>query len=114
VQQQGALAGAELRQELGRIKSSALMLGAGTGLLALCGGLSVLSIVALIERYGRLPRWAIYGLAAGATGVSGLGLLAVGQKRATEAAQQITFPETTRTLRENIAWIEEQLTTLPH
>jgi hypothetical protein len=110
VEQQWELLRAEVREGLGRIEEGATCMGAGAVLAASGGVLSAFMAVHGLQRATRLPLWACYGLVGGTLGAAGLGLMARGRRR---LAGVDLAPRTTRALRENLEWLETQLTTDP-
>jgi hypothetical protein len=107
--QQLDLLRAEVRRELGEAKGAAVMIGAGAGLVATGGVLTVLMAVHGLQRATRLPLWGCYGLVGGLLGAAGAGLLAAGGREAA-GVHLIPPPETMGALRENLEWIKEQAT----
>ena len=107
VAQQMRLLRSELHEEWVHVQEAALVLGAGTGLIAVGGLFSTLAMVHALHRSTRLPLWGCYGLVGGMLGAAGAGLLAVGRERA--AGLRLPPPQTMDALRENLAWLKEQL-----
>ena len=107
--QQLRLLRSEVREELGQAKDAALVIGAGAGLVATGGVLTVLMSVHALQKATRLPLWACYGLVGGLLGAAGAGLLAVGRREA-EGVHLAPPPRTTEALKENLAWLKEQAT----
>jgi hypothetical protein len=97
---------AEVRQDLRRAGTAAASLGAGAGLAALGGVMGTLMVVHLLHRATRLPLWTCYGLVGGTLGVGGAALLYSGAREVAELGR--IAPETTRAVREDIAWAKEQ------
>ena len=108
-EEQLALLVSEARQELRKAGAAVLAGGVGAALLASGAVLSTLTLVHLLHRATRLPLWACYGLAAGTAGAAGAGLLAAARAEAA-AVRLPALPETAKALRENVAWLKEQLT----
>jgi hypothetical protein len=108
VQQQWELLRAEVREELGAVGEGAAVMGAGAVLAASGGVLSAFMLVHGLQRATRLPLWACYGLVGGALGAAGMGLIERGRRQVGRAG---VLPRTTEALQENLAWIEDQLTT---
>ena len=108
--QQVELLKAELGQAAREAGGAALATGAGVGLLAVGGVLSTAATVHLLHRATRLPLWACYGLAAGAAGAAGVGLLSAGRAKFGQL-QGPLLPQSAASLRENAVWLRDQLTT---
>ena len=98
---------AELREELVQAGQAALELGAGAGLIATSGVLSALALVHALHKATRLPLWGCYGLVGGLLGAAGAGFLA--DSRARAADLRLPPPESMAALRENLAWLKEQV-----
>src|SRR3954468_15269929 len=107
VGQQLDLLRSELREEWAYAQEAALLLGAGAGLVATGGLFSALALVHGLHRATRLSLWSCYGLVGGMLGVAGAGLLATGRQRA--ASVRLPPPQTMEALRENLAWLKEQV-----
>jgi hypothetical protein len=105
--QQVRLLRTELREELVHAREAALLLGAGAGLAATGGVFSALALVHALHKATRLPVWVCYGLVGGLLGAAGAGLLSSGRERA--AGLRLPPPQTMAALRENLAWLEEQV-----
>jgi len=111
LRQQSHVLWSEVRRELRKTGNTALLLSAGTGLLA-AGGLLVPSMLAhLLHHRTRLPLWSCYGLLGATLGAVGAGLLARGVVQARQL-QLPTLPQTTESLRENLTWLKDQATSL--
>jgi len=110
--QQFRLLASEVRQDARNTGEAALCFGGAAGMFAAGGVLSTLALVHLLHRATRLPLWTCYGIAAGLAGGTGVGLVAAGRAKAA-AVQLPALPETAAGLKENLAWIREQLTMTP-
>jgi len=110
LQQQIDLFRSELKQELGKAGGAAVALAAGSGLVAAGGVYSTLMLVHLLQRVTRLPLWACYGLVAGGLGAAGINLILRGRRTAERV--QLDLPQTTAGLKENLAWLKDQVTGL--
>ncbi len=108
VGQQLELLQAEVAAELRRAGRSAWLAAAGGGLAASGGLLSGLAVAHLLHRVTRLPLWACYAGAAGACGAAGAALLREGG-RGLAGIRLLPPPETAAALKENVAWLKEQL-----
>jgi hypothetical protein len=108
--QQYELLKSEVRQTVQEAGGAAVAAGAGVGLLAVSGVLSVAAAVHLLHRVTGLPLWACYGLTAGAAGAGGVGLLSAARTTAADL-QSPLLPESRAALRENATWLRDQLTT---
>ena len=97
----------ELREELAQAQEAALLLGLGAGLVATGGLFSALALVHGLHKVARLPLWSCYGLVGGLLGTAGAGLLATGRGRA--AGVRLPPPQTMAALRENLAWLKDQV-----
>ena len=102
------LATHEVREELGKAKSAAISLGAGLGLVTIGGLLLILMLVHLLQALTDLPLWACYAIVGGAIAGTGAWLL----MRAKSAAEDIhVVPiRTVQTMKENVSWITEAVT----
>jgi hypothetical protein len=109
VQQQVDLLRADLVAEARRAGGAVLSMAAGGGLVAAGGLLSGLMLVHALHGATRLPLWACYGVVGGGLGASGLTLLREGREKI--ASVQLLPPhETAAALKENVAWVKEQIT----
>ena len=102
---------AEAGQELQTAGLAVGAMAAGAGLLAAGGLLTIPMAVHLLHRVTRLPLWACYGLAAGACGAAGAGLIAHGRRQAGQVHLP-ALPESAAALQENLTWLKDQATTL--
>lgn len=101
------LATREVRDELGKTRSAVSSLALAIGLAAIGGLLLILMVVHLLAEAG-LPLWASYGLVGLGLGGAGVGLLL----RAKHLAAEIhVLPiQTLQTMKENVSWIKEEVT----
>jgi len=106
--QHARLLRSELRQGLRAAPPALASIGAGASLAAIGGGLGVLMLVHGLQRSTRLPLWSCYGLVGGTFAALGAGLMASGTHKA--AGLTLMPRETARALREDVAWIKNQLT----
>ena len=103
-----ALATYEIREDLRKTKMALLSLGIGIGVAALGGLLLILMLVHLLHALVGLPLWACYGIIGGLLAVSGGVLLLVGKN--TIARIDVVPPYTAETMKENVQWIKERVT----
>jgi len=106
--QHARLLRSELRQGLRAAPPALASIGAGASLAAIGGGLGVLMLVHGLQRSTRLPLWSCYGLVGGACAALGAGLISSGTRKA--AGLTLVPRETARALREDVAWLKNQLT----
>jgi hypothetical protein len=102
-----ALVRAELGEGLGRVPAAMASIGAGAGLVAAGGLLGTLMIVHGLRRSTRMPLWGCYGLVGGTLAAAGFGLVAAGTRRT--AGIHLVPRETVAALREDIAWLKDQI-----
>ncbi len=106
--QQVDLLRAEVGQQLGRAGRATWLAAAGGGLAASGGLLTGLALAHLLRRATGLPLWLCYAGAAGAGGAAGAALLrSAGRELA--GVQLLPPPQTAAALRENVAWLRDQL-----
>lgn len=107
VVQELRLASHEVREELGKARSAGISLALGAGLSVLSGLLLILMIVHMLNAAG-LPLWASYGLVGLVLGGSGVALI---MKAKTKAGDIHVVPiRTVQTMKENVSWIKEEVT----
>jgi hypothetical protein len=105
--QEFRLATHEVREELGKAQSAVSSLALAIGLAAIGGLLLILMVVHLLAEAG-LPLWASYGLVGLTLGGAGVGLLLRAKH---QAAQIHVLPiRTLQTMKENVSWIKEEVT----
>jgi hypothetical protein len=109
VQQQVDLLRADLVAEARRAGGAVLSMAAGGGLVAAGGLLSGMMLVHALHRATRLPLWVCYGVVGGGLGATGLKLLSDGREKIA-SVQLLPPPETAAALKENVAWVKEQIT----
>jgi len=105
--QEFRLATHEVQAELGKAGSVASSLAIGIGLAVLGGLLLVLMVVHMIAEAG-LPLWASYGLVGIVLGGSGLALLIKAKQKAADI--HVVPLRTVQTMKENVSWIKEEVT----
>ncbi len=99
IEQQFQLLRAEIGGELDKVRTAAVSMGSGAGLVAAGGVLGTLMAVHLLHDKTRLPLWGCYGLVGGLLGVAGVGLLSTGMAEASRV--RLVPPQTAETLRED-------------
>jgi len=107
--QQFELFRAEVEDELRRAVGAAAQTAAGGGLVAVAGFLSGMTLAHLVHRLTGLPLWASYGAAAGALGAAGAALIKAGGSALADV-ELLPPPQTAEAMKENLAWLKEQLT----
>jgi hypothetical protein len=105
--QEFRLATHEVREELGKAQSAVSSLALAIGLVAIGGLLLILMVVHLLAEAG-LPLWASYGLVGLALGGAGVGLLLRAKHQAAEI--HLLPIQTVHTMKENVSWIKEEVT----
>jgi VIT1/CCC1 family predicted Fe2+/Mn2+ transporter len=105
--QEFRLATHEVREELGKARSAVSSLALAIVLAAIGGLLLILMMVHLLAEAG-LPLWASYGLVGLALGGAGIGLLLRAKHQATEI--HVLPIRTVQTMKENVSWIKEEVT----
>ncbi len=105
--QHAELLRAEMRQELRQAGDSVLSMAAGGGVAAAGGLLSGLALAHLLHRVTGLPLWSCYGTAAAACCAGGVALVRAGQKGLADI--HLVPPQTAAALKEDVAWLKEQL-----
>jgi uncharacterized membrane protein YqjE len=105
--QELTLAKLEGHEELGQIKTAALLLGIGLGVAAVGGILLSLMLVHVLAAYADVPLWGCYGIVGSVLAVLGWVLLASGKYKVEEID---VMPQTVETMKENAQWLREQTT----
>jgi len=98
----------ELRQGLDGAPAAVASIGAGAGLVAAGGVLGTFMLVHGLHKSTRIPLWGCYGLVGGVMAALGGGLIVAGTRRA--AALRVVPRETIATLREDVEWLKDQVT----
>ena len=106
--QEVRLATHEVRQELGKAKSAAVSLAIGIGLVAVGGLLLILMFVHLLQALTDLPLWACYAIVGGA--IAGTGAWLVFKAKTTVEGIHVVPIRTLHTMKENVSWIKEEVT----
>jgi hypothetical protein len=107
LRQHAALFREEIREGISRAPGALAAMGAGAGLVAAGGVLGTLMMVHGLHKSTRIPLWGCYGLVGGALAAVGCGLVAAGTRRA--AGISLVPRETIAALREDIAWLKDQI-----
>jgi|SRR5579884_173707 len=102
------LAKNEVQEELGKAKSAAASMGIGIALAAVGSLLLILMLVHLLQALTDLPLWACYGIVGGLLVGGGVALLFRAKERA--GAIHVLPIRTFETMKENVAWIKEEVT----
>jgi hypothetical protein len=105
--QHASLLRSELRGELRAAAEAAAALGAGAGLVTVGGLFGAFMLVHAIHRTTRLPLSSCYGLVGGLMATLGAALMATGTRRA--SALHLVPRETIAALREDVAWVKDQI-----
>ena len=105
--QELTLAKLEGQDELGQIKTAALLLGIGIGVSAVGGMLLSMMLVHVLAACTNIPLWGCYGIVGSVFGVLGWVLLASGKHKIEEID---VMPQTVETMKENAQWLTEQMT----
>lgn len=93
----------EMRDELDKAKSSAVMIGTGAGALLIGGILLVLMLVYLLQEFSGLDLWICYGIVGGLISLIGFIVLSVGKQRA--AVTNLVPKESIEKAKEDARWI---------
>lgn len=101
------LATQEVREEVGKARSAVSSLAIAIGLIAIGGPLLILMVVHLLAEAG-LPLWVSYGLVGLALAGAGVGLLLRAKHQAAEI--HVVPIRTVQTMKENVSWIKEEVT----
>jgi uncharacterized membrane protein (DUF2068 family) len=105
--QEVRLATDEFTEELGKAKTAATSLALGSGLALIGGVLLIFMIVHVIAAAG-LPLWASFGLVGALLVGASLYLLMRAKKAATDI--HMVPLRTVQTMKENVSWIKEEVT----
>jgi hypothetical protein len=93
----------EMRDELDKAKSSAVMIGTGAGALLIGGILLVFMLVYLLQELSGLDLWICYGIVGGLISLIGFIVLSVGKQRA--AVTSLVPKESIEKAKEDARWI---------
>ena len=107
VGQHAALVREEIREGLAPAPAALAAIGAGAGMVAAGGVLGTLMVVHGLHKSTHIPLWGCYGLVGGALAAAGCALVASGTRRA--ASISVVPRETLAALREDIAWLKDQI-----
>jgi len=105
--QEFRLATREVQAELGKAQSAMVWLALAITLAAIGGLLLILMVVHLLAEAG-LPLWASYGLVGLVLGGAGVWLLLKAKRQAAEI--HVLPIRTVQTMKENVSWIKEEVT----
>ena len=105
--QELTLATLEGHEELRHIKTAALSLGIGIGIVAVGGMLLSMMLVHMLAAYTAMSLWGCYGIVGSVLVILGGVLLASGKYKIEEID---VMPQTVETMKENTQWLTEQLT----
>ncbi|HUQ72882.1 MAG TPA: phage holin family protein [Planctomycetaceae bacterium] len=111
IEQHVELVRLEAQQGIAQAVEAAALCGSGAGLLAASGLLSSLALVHWLHERGQLPKWASYGIMAGAVGGGGLFLWKRGCRSAARALRGL--PQTREALQEDLSWLQSQFPMTP-
>jgi hypothetical protein len=107
LQQELTLAKLEIGEELRIFKAALLSLSIGIGIAAVGGLLLAFMLVYLVATYTPIPLWGCYGMVGGVFVIVGGVLLYCGVH--TISALEVVPPKTAETLKEDVAWMKEQI-----
>lgn len=93
----------EMREELDKVKSTAVLMGLGAGALMIGGILLALTLVYLMQEFSGLDLWICYGIVGGVISMIGLIVLLIGKRRA--AATNLVPTESIEKAKEDARWI---------
>jgi len=104
IEQQITLLKHDVRKDIQHAKNTAVLLGAGVGVLAAAGLLLLFMLVHLLEWLTRpdLPLWACYAIVGGALALVGGIVLYLGKKKLD--ALNVVPEESAEALKENLQW----------
>jgi hypothetical protein len=107
IEQQFILLRREVEDELRRLRNAVISMAMGAGTCALGGLVLVGMFVHLLNAFTDLPLWGCYGVVGGGLIALGAMLLLIGGKGAA-SAHVLAPPQTTESLKENVAWLKHQ------
>ena len=93
----------EMREELAKAKSTALLMGLGAAALIVGSILLSLTLVYLLQEFSGLDLWICYGIVGGVISVVGLIVLLMGKQRA--AATNLVPTDSIEKAKEDARWI---------
>lgn len=93
----------EMREELEKVKSTAMLMGLGAGALMIGVILFALTLVYLMEEFSGLDLWICYGVVGASISAVGLIVLFMGKQRA--AATNLVPTESFEKAKEDARWI---------
>jgi len=106
VRQEIRLAKAEMMREWDKAKIAAGSMLVGATLLALGTVLLSVAVVCVLHEVAELPWWASFLIVGGV--LTGLGAMFFLTGRSQAANVNVTLPQTTETMKENVEWIRNQ------
>ena len=93
----------EMREELEKVKSTAMLMGLGAVALMIGGILLAFTLVYLMQEFSGLDLWICYGVVGAAISAVGLMVLFMGKQRA--AATNLVPTESIEKAKEDARWI---------
>jgi hypothetical protein len=108
IAQEIKLAKDEIWVELGKIKTAVLSVAIGIGLATVAGLLLIAMVVHLLQAVSQLPLWACYGIVGAA--LAGSAAILLWKAKANISDVHIAPQNTMATVKENGAWLREQVT----
>ncbi len=112
IKQQFNMLRAELKEEIRQARTAAVSIGVGAGLLVIGGILLIVMLVHLLEYSTDIPVWGCYAIVGGGIALAGCILVYFGKKEAGDV-HLIAPPQTAAALRENVQWLQGQMTSAP-
>jgi hypothetical protein len=105
LQQQFALFRAEVKQELGQLRSGLVSLVVGAVVSGLGAIFLFLMLAHLLAAKTEIPLWGCYGIVGGGLTVAGLVIMAIGRKSVSDV-RLAPPPVTAQALKENVEWLK--------
>ena len=93
----------EMREELAKAKSTAVLIGASAACLLLGGIMLMFTVVYALEEYTELKLWACYAVVAGVMLLVGISVLLAGKR--TAAQTNLVPTESIENAKEDARWI---------
>ncbi|MGH7852540.1 MAG: phage holin family protein [Candidatus Binatia bacterium] len=97
----------EMREELGKVKATAMLMGMGAVALMIGGILLALALVYLLQEFSGLELWICYAIVGALISGMGLMVLYVGKQRA--AATNLVPTESIEKAKEDARWITRRV-----
>jgi hypothetical protein len=108
IRQEIALAKSEVRQEVNKVKSAAIMVAAATAFAAIGGFFLLIASAHLISwAFPDIPLWGSYGIVGGLLAIVGGVLFYLGKNRASDV--HVVPPKTVETMKENAEWLKRKI-----